>query len=890
MHDKRVNYLRARSWRSRRHVDGLGAQKMQQLMQEATLPHTQDLDVKNMKFAIIPQIIARLGVKDEVLWKEELDHLRELGADRSEICKRELRVSEAEGKDILLKVFEGGEIPQTLQHNSYLQRHQRVGRWWRCLATQVFMDVFDALSEDPDVKHPDRSVAAHLWMGCEDYILQVLVHYLLEFNNAHMSLHFDGVRIDQKTAEAVAEAVGRDGHTGANGDDAILLRACEKHIKAQTGYNVELKIKSHSFFQELLHQGDHESLPPLDAFYKLGNCIGLALCRLLGKDDEVLALLNSMDDASGATDVTIFKSRTYKSFVEPLHIGLHHTTGASLGEDGSYLLHCEKAGNPHCVAITVSRGSFSVMDGSKHFKMDKSKLTELILNSIDRKLVSVFRVDPTVKTPAWLLPFLAGASGSGEAVDTDAESSEAETDTHVVWEDICDDADEAVVRVHEALAELLRTEVDHEIREISKQQRGQGGSALRKRCPLCPLKAFTAQRRDKQAAAFKKHLENYHLPRDASTSDLPSYIPSGTKQLRVLMTLFENDAVSGRKRSNYLAASADIVRSFCPRRVQASTRSDRDTDKSLCFLLDDSCAGFFFNHGQFVRHDLRRVGNIYYTVNFANLFIMLALTEHGRLRTIRNKLVQEYVRRGLFNLNLRHVVIQTNQIKPDPIVSDLSNRIKPNQFKSDSTRIKSNQTRSNLIESIQVASRQVKASQSKTNHVKSNGGSSLWHLLPTHPKTWAPLLEDILASPYLCYMKESMLDTCGRHEEFTHLLMDCTVRVAMRLKGQANYRCSKATRALSVFPDGAALRRVLTVRGRTGAVLGMWLIPDETAEYCSVKLALEFPGQYRQQVICVFCDYPSSRLFFLVEGTLLGASFLMFGPGALSRCISTGAL
>ena len=227
-------------------------------------------------------------------------------------------------------------------------------------------------------------------------------------------------------------------------------------------------------------------MPPLDdAFYKLGNCIGLALCRLLGKDDEVLALLNSMDDASGAADVTIVKSRTYKSFVESLHIGLHHTTWASLGEEGSYLLHCEKAGNPHCVAITVSRGSFSVIDGSKHFKMDKSKLTELILNSIDRKLVWVFRADPTAKTPAWLLPFLdlrAGASGSGEAVDTDAERSEAETDTHVVWEDICDDADEAVVRVHEALAELLRTEVDHEIREISKQQRGQGGSALRKRC------------------------------------------------------------------------------------------------------------------------------------------------------------------------------------------------------------------------------------------------------------------------------------------------------------------------------------------------------------------------------------------------------------------------
>ena len=106
-----------------------------------------------------------------------------------------------------------------------------------------------------------------------------------------------------------------------------------------------------------------------------------------------------------------------------------------------------------------------------------------------------------------------------------------------------------------------------------------------------------------------------------------------------------------------------------------------------------------------------------------------------------------------------------------------------------------------------------------------------------------------------------MINECGEHSEFSHLSMDATVRVAMRLKGQANYRASKATRQKCLFPDGEAKRAVLTLRGRTGAVVGMWLTKDETSENCRVVLEEHFPIIFRQQVIAFFVDAPSGLMF-----------------------------
>ena len=48
---------------------------------------------------------------------------------------------------------------------------------------------------------------------------------------------------------------------------------------------------------------------------------------------------------------------------------------------------------------------------------------------------------------------------------------------------------------------------------------------------------------------------------------------------------------------------------------------------------------------------------------------------------------------------------------------------------------------------------------------------------------------------------------------------DTTVKACLKVIGQESYRKSKATRAAAPFDEEEATRHVLSMRGRTGAVL-----------------------------------------------------------------------
>jgi hypothetical protein len=52
------------------------------------------------------------------------------------------------------------------------------------------------------------------------------------------------------------------------------------------------------------------------------------------------------------------------------------------------------------------------------------------------------------------------------------------------------------------------------------------------------------------------------------------------------------------------------------------------------------------------------------------------------------------------------------------------------------------------------------------------------------------------------------------------LSIDCTLKICMSIQGQASHRPSSAVRNAACFDDAHSLRRVLTIRGRTGACGG----------------------------------------------------------------------
>ena len=108
-----------------------------------------------------------------------------------------------------------------------------------------------------------------------------------------------------------------------------------------------------------------------------------------------------------------------------------------------------------------------------------------------------------------------------------------------------------------------------------------------------------------------------------------------------------------------------------------------------------------------------------------------------------------------------------------------------------------------------------------------DAGSEVVGLLPVHVKSWWPLLEDIYYSPAVAALTRNLIDLYIAHEEFQCLSVDATLRVCLRLMGQASYRSSRADRAQAAFNDEASKRRILTARGRSRtaadlSVVGAW--------------------------------------------------------------------
>ena len=114
-----IEYTRNRPWRTRRTPTTKAAQGMTQLLQEALLPNTHDLHVRNFLLSLLPQIIGRLGV-DPVAWSREVALLDRLANKRDELCEKVLKLPLAEGSVLLQQTIEGVALPPQFENNAFL--------------------------------------------------------------------------------------------------------------------------------------------------------------------------------------------------------------------------------------------------------------------------------------------------------------------------------------------------------------------------------------------------------------------------------------------------------------------------------------------------------------------------------------------------------------------------------------------------------------------------------------------------------------------------------------------------------------------------------------------------------------------------------------------------
>ena len=101
--------------------------------------------------------------------------------------------------------------------------------------------------------------------------------------------------------------------------------------------------------------------------------------------------------------------------------------------------------------------------------------------------------------------------------------------------------------------------------------------------------------------------------------------------------------------------------------------------------------------------------------------------------------------------------------------------------------------------------------------------------------------------------------------EFQCVSIDATVRGTMQLHGQENYRADRTEREQQAVPLEESADRILTVRGKTGAVLLMDTIMSESAENVGRALREGLPRTALRQMEHIACDNPSRELFCVLK-------------------------
>ena len=114
-------------------------------------------------------------------------------------------------------------------------------------------------------------------------------------------------------------------------------------------------------------------------------------------------------------------------------------------------------------------------------------------------------------------------------------------------------------------------------------------------------------------------------------------------------------------------------------------------------------------------------------------------------------------------------------------------------------------------------------------------------------------------SPKITQIGQDLTAELLDHKEFEVLSIDATMRCCLSILGQARPRTAKVERDAAVFRGDDALTRVLTVRGRSSAVLLMEALSSDDSEACVRALADHLPARGLAQTSYVLVDNPSQK-------------------------------
>ena len=556
-----MTYKRTRPWPSRSYAVSTAVQSLDQLLQEALAPHTCDLDIVSAMFSIIVQMIDRLQLTHRHVYDNEIKLITRLAFNRGEICRDELKVIASEGKELLFNAFCGASIATDAA--PILLRVQEAGRFYRWLAISIMEKEFVTLLQEPEI-WAEASVASHLWMGVEDFVIWQWTQLITQHRFEHLSLHFDGIRVDRVCVELISSVHQGDEETTRQDAVAHVCELSTKHIMDRCGYTMRIRQKNHQFLEDKLTRLNEEHVhdSPASALLKCnGNCIYLALARLTGRTHECEEIIQQLESHIGRRDTGVSPGRSYGSCAEKLNIRLLPNFKLP-NQACKLLLHCETRGSPHCLAVQIGDGDVcSIWNRDKEYRCSANDLNEMMASSLDKKLIYFFlladelreRLDGDLGFADLTELYAATGFDIGDPEDTSSEEGmepEKEGCGHGgTYTSVRDSEDGSIIFVHRDLEQRLGQEVNAEKKRIRRfGLRGNLQDASHRRCHLCP---FFAASESHWRARLLWHIERHHAQTKFKANNgaligTGVFVASGTKQLKIIKALYDDDSLYDR--------------------------------------------------------------------------------------------------------------------------------------------------------------------------------------------------------------------------------------------------------------------------------------------------------------------------------------------------------
>ena len=396
-----VKYRTKYEQRSRRMVIDLGLAPLRKSLQVILAPDLHEWDVKACAITLLTQMMTRI--------KPVLDHqtcefncLSEYLANRTDI-HASISPSPAKAKQIVLGVLNGMRIPEHLNDHAFLNSLKREGRLLRWIACTLNPTFHTTILEHSDKEWPEATTFFYTWSAVEDWVIEALSTFAMALHPSHLSLHYDGIKIDPACYTSNAE---------------VFRQSAESYIADATGYNVTLERKESSFLLDLMVRKSHFDVlyAEDDVFNRLGNCTPAALSHIRGNCSAIRDELKRRIKAN--KDAETYGSRSYRSCMSQFGCVLCPLSIHDI-DSGSYVLHVEDRGNPHSVSLIVRSSEATFVHKQRAWRIALSELHVCFASAVDASSAFLISVHPpgsphATGPMAYLLDLHAGAPSQME--------------------------------------------------------------------------------------------------------------------------------------------------------------------------------------------------------------------------------------------------------------------------------------------------------------------------------------------------------------------------------------------------------------------------------------------------------------------------------------------